>query len=88
MVKAIPIAITEARLTQWHAQALAVWRRMWEDELGASPWTNESPVLMNWEACTDKHHHWGKECPYLPACHDLAGNESLFSGLYQKVVVP
>ena len=85
MVKAIPIPITPERLTQWHAQALAVWRRMWEDEIGASPWTNESPVLMNWEACTDKHLFFGKECPFLPACHELAGNESYFSGVYKRI---
>ena len=85
MVKAIPVLITPERLTQWHAQALAVWRRMWEDEIGASPWTNESPVLMNWEACTDKHLHFGKECPFLPACHELAGNESYFSGIYLSI---
>ena len=78
MVKAIPIPITEARLTQWHAQALAVWQEMYWNEVG------EMPIRMNWEACTDKRHHWGKECPYLPACHDLAGNESVFGGVYRQ----
>ena len=79
MVKAIPVLITPERLTQWHAQALAVWQEMWWNEIG------ETPVRMNWEACTDKRHHWGKECLYLPACHDLAGNESVFGGVYRRI---
>jgi len=38
---------------------------------------------MNMEACTDRHLHFGKECQFIPACHDLVGNESLFEGVYK-----
>jgi len=45
--------------------------------MNSKPW-------MNFEACTDRHLHFGKECQFLPACHSLNGDETLFSGLYQR----
>lgn len=78
MAQAIPITLTPERLTQWHIQAISVWRQMWWEQFG------EAPSLMNWEACSDRHLHYGKECVFMPACHDLCGNESLFSGVYRR----
>ena len=83
---AIPISITPERLAQWHTQAKIVWSQMWAAQQGLyhCEETRQRCVLyMNWEACTDRHLHFGKECPFMPACHQLNGNEERFSGVYQ-----
>ena len=81
MAKAIPIALTHERLTQWRSQADRVWRAMWECD------QQDGPAVMNWEACSDRHLHYGKECQFVPACHLLHGNEAQFSGVYQRKVI-
>lgn len=78
MAHAIPVTITPERLIQWHQQAKMIWKRMWKQESMA-----HEHYPMNWEACTNRGLHFGKECVFLPACHQLNGNENLFSGVYQ-----
>lgn len=80
MAQAIPITITPERLAQWRGQADRVWQAMWECE------RQDGPALMNWEACSDRHLHYGKECQFVPACHLLCGNEERFLGVYQRKV--
>ena len=73
LAKPILITITPERLIQWRSQAELVWRKMYE-----GPWHE------NWVACSDKHLHYGKECIFVPACHSLCGNETLFGGVYKR----
>ena len=70
------VRITPERLTQWHAQARRIWSMMWHDE-------HMGLARMNFEACSDRHMHFGRECLFLPACHQLNGNQNLFSSLYK-----
>ena len=76
-VEFLPVKLSPERLTQWRKDAEIIWAEMrWTDDSGYPPW-------HNWEACSDRHLHFGKECVYMPACHELNGNESLFSGVYE-----
>ena len=70
------IRLTPERLTQWHEQAQAVWATMWQVECLGHP-------TMNFEACEDRHLHFGKECFLLPGCHQLCGNQELYPSLYK-----
>ena len=72
------VQVAPERLAQWRAQAAVVWQQMWWQETG------EEPIGMNFEACSDRHLHFGKECFLLPGCHQLNGNQSLYSSLYKK----
>ena len=82
-----PVTISPERLDQWHRDAERVWLRMsvhagfgYKDEETGSTWM----PWRNWEACTDKHLHFGKECVFVPACHQLNGQESRFTAVYKK----
>ncbi len=72
------VQLSPERLTQWHRQALSVWAEMWRME------QDHTDVTMNFEACSDRHLHFGKECFLLPGCHQLCGNQTLYSSLYKK----
>lgn len=73
----VPVVVTPARLAQWREDAKIIWTEMrWTDDSGYPPW-------HNWMACTDRHLFYGKECEFMSACHDLSGDESLFSGVYK-----
>jgi PD-(D/E)XK nuclease superfamily protein len=75
MVRMQPVTISQERLKQWHDQAQTVW---WAMATGIT-W-------MNMEACDDRHLFFGKSCPFKGGCHDLAGDESLFHSLYERIV--
>ena len=91
MAQAVPVTITPDRLAQWHRDATRIWALMWQMDPvnpvgrlaegaalpGSAPW-------HNWEACSDRHLHYGKECVFVPLCHHLCGNEELASGVYQR----
>jgi len=77
-VKFLPVEVSPARLRQWRIDALRIWRLMREHEM--SPW-------HNWEACTDRHLHYGRECKFMSACHELNGEESQFGGRYRSLQV-
>ena len=83
MAQAIPVTLTPERLNQWRRDATNIWGQMWEMD----PRNSRATCLPwhNWEACSDRHLHYGKECQFVPACHLLNGNEEQFSGVYQKV---
>ena len=72
------VQLTPERLEQWRAQAAVVWQQMWWQETG------KAPTPMNFEACSDRHLHFGKECFLLPGCHQLCGNQTLYSSLYRR----
>jgi len=72
-VRCIPVALTPERLQQWRRQAEIVWAKM----ASGDEW-------MNMEACTDRLLHFGQECAFLPACHELNGDENLYGGLYHR----
>ena len=82
----VPVVVTPARLAQWQHDAKGIWKQMtmqaeeWLDECFGNP---ISPLWHNWEACTDRHLFYGKECPFVTACHELSGDESLFGGVYK-----
>lgn len=80
LAQAIPVQIILERLSQWRSQAVRVWAAMWECQ------RQDGPALMNWEACSDRHLHYGRECQFVPACHHLCGNEERFSGVYRRKV--
>ena len=71
LVKWLPVQLTEARLNQWHQDALLI-----QAQMDGEPW-------RDYTACTDRHLFYGQECPYIPACHLLEGNESAYSGVYR-----
>ena len=71
------VQLTPERLEQWRHQAAVVWKRMWRQESGLDPHP------MNFEACSDRHLHFGKECLFVPGCHQLCGNQSLYPSLYK-----
>ena len=71
------VRLTTERLTQWHEQAQRVWAQMWKHEC------HPDTVTMNFEACEDRHLHFGKECFLLPGCHQLCGNRELSPSLYK-----
>ena len=94
MAQALPLTLTPARLAQWHQDALVIWGQMAQMDprvpsvvrLAERPSVASSaPVWHNWEACTDRHLHFGKECQFLPACHELNGEEAQFGGLYRPI---
>lgn len=78
LAKSFPTLIDLERLTQWRNQADKVWQAMWECD------QQDGPVIMNWEACSDRYLHYGHECDFVPACHNLKGNESLFPSVYRR----
>ena len=55
-----PTMVNPERLDQWRKDAEAVWERM------------QYAQPKNWEACTDKHLHFGKDCQFLAFCHQGA----------------
>src|SRR5439155_9041977 len=71
-VRFLPVRLSPERLAQWRTQALRVWEMM------------NQPAWMNFEACTDRHLHFGRDCVFMPACHSLNGQEELFEGLYKR----
>lgn len=80
LVVAAPVPFTEVhativtpeRLAQWRKGIQPVWDRMAKGE-----------VSHNWRVCYNKGLHYGQPCPMLRLCHDLNGDESLASGLYE-----
>ena len=76
-VRFLPVQVEPGRLDTWRKEADTIWRTMHAHDSGASIW-------HNWEACSDRHLHFGRECLYFPACHELLGDESLFSGIYSE----
>lgn len=74
MVKMQPIRVSNERLQQWKRSADVVWTLM----ASGQTW-------MNLEACSNKGHFYGKTCPMFQGCHDLLGDETLFSGIYSPV---
>ena len=77
LAQAIPVTLTSERLVQWRRDADVIWYRMWRHQQTGFTW-------HNWEACSDRHLHYGKECVMVPACHLLNGNEERFLGVYQR----
>ena len=70
------IPLSPERLAQWHRSAEQVWLLMHRIEHGLlQPW-------MNLQACTNRGLHYGKRCGFYEACHDLEGDETRFSALY------
>lgn len=88
MAQAIPVTLTPERLTQWHRDALVIWGQMAAMDpmvrLAERPTVASSAPWHNWEACSDRHLHYGKECQFVPACHLLHGNEERYLGVYQR----
>ena len=76
----LPVKLEPGRLDQWRRDADQIWFQMSGDD------HNAQARWHNWEACSDRHLHFGRECIYIPACHELLGDESLFSGLYKQRV--
>ena len=68
----VPVVVIPARLAQWRMDAEQIWHMM-----------ATIPDWHNWEACTDRHLFYGKECEFVPGCHQLSGDETLFSGVYK-----
>ena len=96
MAQALPLTLTPARLAQWHRDAIVIWGQMAQMDprvpsvvrLAERPSVARSaPLWHNWEACTDRHLHYGKECQFMSACHELCGDEALFGGIYRRIEV-
>ena len=72
------VQVTPERLARWRLQAATVWWKMWQQETG------KGSTTMNFEACSDRHLHFGKECFLMPGCHQLCGNQTLYPSLYRR----
>src|SRR3990167_4621544 len=77
-VRFLPVQVEPGRLDQWRQDAEKIWLEMYY----ADHPERYGPTWHNCEACSDRHLHFGLECIYMPACHELLGNESLLSGIY------
>ena len=77
-----PVTVSPERLDQWHWDAQEVWALMDRSHMDLR--SSARSLWRNWEACTDKHLHFGKECVFVPACHQLNGDESRFSAVYKR----
>lgn len=93
------VAVTQERLDQWQQDAQVIWHRMSTADsydtgraqdvakrrVAVPTRAPSSAPWHNWEACSDRHLHYGKECVFFAACHELCGDETRFGGCYRPM---